>query len=158
MERETEKTVKVLNKLVEINNDRIEGYENAVKDTDDHDLIGLFTGFANTSNKCKGELVSEIYKLGGEPTDDTKVSGELYRAWMDIKTAITGKDRKAILNSCEHGEDQAVDAYRKVLEDEDDLKHLSLDQQRMIREQYNLIKADHDRVRAMRDALKDQVK
>jgi uncharacterized protein (TIGR02284 family) len=154
MGKETNKTVDVLNKLVLINNDRIEGYENALKDTDDHDLVGLFTGFSNTSNRCKRELVNEIYKLGGEPSDDTKISGELYRAWTDIKTAITGKDRRAILSSCEHGEDQAVDAYREVLEDGDNLKHLSLEQQRMIQEQHSLIKADHDRVKAMWDALK----
>jgi uncharacterized protein (TIGR02284 family) len=155
MEKETKKTVNVLNKLVEINNDRIEGYETAVEDTDDQDLVGLFTGFASTSNKCKAELVNEIHRLGGEPSEGTNVSGKLYRAWMDIKAALTGNDRKAILNSCEYGEDQAVDTYREVLEDGDNLKHLSLDQQRMIQEQHNLIKADHDRVKAMRDALKD---
>ncbi len=38
---------------------------------------------------------------------------------MDVKAAFTGKDRKAILNSCEYGEDQALDSGYVILEDED---------------------------------------
>lgn len=33
---------------------------------------------------------------------------------MDVKAALTGKDRKAILNSCEYGEDIAKDSYEKA--------------------------------------------
>jgi uncharacterized protein (TIGR02284 family) len=148
---EREKTIGVLNSLVEINNDRIEGYETASKETDEQDLKILFGRFAQTSHKCNRELGNEIRELGGKPTEGTTVSGKFFRAWMDVKAALTGKDRKAILNSCEYGEDVAVDTYHKVLKD--DTEHLSPHLQTLVTAQHSTIRTDHDTVKSMRDAL-----
>ena len=148
-----EKSIEVLNSLITINNDRIEGYETASKETEEHDLKTLFTQFISTSQKCKQELVGEVHKLGGEVAEGTKTSGKFFRTWMDVKAALTGKDRKAILNSCEYGEDKALEVYNDALEN--DLDHISADQQTMIIDQKSLLKADHDHVKALRDALKD---
>lgn len=146
-----EKRIDVLNTLVEINNDRVEGYETATKETEEQDLKRLFGELANTSKHNNRELSDEIIKIGGEPTDSTRVSGKFYRAWMDVKAALTGKDRKAILNSCEYGEDQALETYDDVLKD--DLEHLSQGQQSLIREQHASIKADYIKVKSMSEAL-----
>lgn len=70
---------------------------------------------------------------------------------MDVKAALTGKDRKAILNSCEYGEEHAVDTYKEVLEN--NAHELTPDQISMVEEQYTLIKADHDNVKSLRDSL-----
>ena len=150
----TEKAIEVLNTLVEINNDRIEGYETAMKETEEGDLKSLFTTFKQTSLKCKVDLESEVQRMGGKPEEGTRTSGKFYRAWMDIKAALTGKDRKAILNSCEYGEDVAVATYDNVLKN--DCEELTADQRNMVQEQYRLIKADHDKVRNLRDALVEQ--
>ena len=146
---ENEKTVAVLNTLITINNDRIEGYETASKETEAQDLKTLFAQFSDTSQKCKHELDAEVKKLGGEPAEGTKTSGKFFRVWMDVKAALTGKDRKAILNSCEYGEDQAKDTYEKALEN--DKENLSMEQQTMIKAQHTLLGADHDKVKSMRD-------
>jgi uncharacterized protein (TIGR02284 family) len=148
---ENKKSIDALNTLIEINNDRIEGYETAFKETDESDLKTLFAQLAQTSHECKEELVEEVEELGGEPVEGTMVSGKFFRVWMDVKAALTGKDRKAILNSCEYGEDVAVNAYRKVLED--DGEDLTPDQVNFIEEQYALIKADHDTIKSLRDSL-----
>ena len=147
----TEKTIEVLNTLITINNDRIEGYETASKETDELDLKTLFAQFISTSQKCKLELTREVNMLGGDEAEGTKVSGKFFRAWMDVKAALTGKDRKVILNSCEYGEDMALDTYNEVLEN--DLEHLSANQQTMIYAQKSLLKAGHDHVKSLRDAL-----
>ena len=143
----------MLNSLITINNDRIEGYETASKETEEHDLKTLFARFISTSQRCKQELVREVNKLGGEVAEGTKTSGKFFRLWMDVKAALTGKDRKAILNSCEYGEDKALETYDKVLEN--DLEHLSAEQQTMIYAQKSLLKADHDHVKALCDELED---
>ena len=148
---ENKKAIDVLNTLVEINNDRIEGYETAARETNEPDLRVLFTKLAETSQDCRIELEREVEMLGGTPAKGTKVSGKFFRAWMDVKAAITGKDRKAILESCEFGEDHAVKTYEDVLED--DSEHLTSEHIALIEEQYDLIKADHDAVRALRDSL-----
>src|SRR5690606_32195771 len=111
-----EKAIDVLNSLIVINNDRIEGYETASEETDEMDLKSLFSRFISTSQKCKQELVNEVVAQGGEVADGTKVTGKFFRAWMDVKAALTGKDRKAILNSCEYGEDEALKTYKDAIE------------------------------------------
>lgn len=150
---ENEKPIEVLNALITINNDRIEGYETASKETEEQDLKTLFAHFISTSQKCKQELVREVNALGGEAAEGTKVSGKFFRVWMDVKAALTGKDRKAILDSCVYGEDEAQNTYENVLKN--DYEHLSAVQQTMIYAQKSLLKADHDHVKALRDALAD---
>src|SRR6187549_2499686 len=97
---EDKKAIDVLNKLIEINNDRIEGYQTASKETKEADLQSLFADRIATSEQCKDELEEEVRSLDGEPTDGTKVSGKFFRVWMDMKAALTGKNRKLILESC----------------------------------------------------------
>ncbi len=148
-----ERTVDVLNSLIVINNDRIEGYKTASKETEENELNALFARFIATSEKCKQELISEVHKLGGEKAEGTKASGKFFRAWMDVKAALTGKDRKAILNSCEYGEDQAQETYQDAMKD--NMEHLSQEHRTMIQAQKQALMEDHNHVKALRDALVD---
>lgn len=148
-----EKTIEVLNTLIKINNDRIEGYETASKETEEFDLKTLFQQFISTSEKCKQELVKEVRMLGGDEAEGTKISGKFFRAWMDVKAALTGKNRKNILDSCEYGEDEALETYTEVLEN--DVEHLSSEQHAMVIAQKSLLKVDHDHVKKLRDTLVD---
>jgi uncharacterized protein (TIGR02284 family) len=150
MEKNNEKTIDELNKLVEINNDRIEGYKTASEETDDAKLKTMFADLSHTSDKCREELAAEIRRLGGTPKKGTATTGKMYRAWMDIRSALNGKDPKAILKSCETGEDVAVDAYKDML---DKCSDNMPDQKALIQRQYNMIKADHDKVKQHRDEL-----
>ncbi len=150
-----ERTVDVLNELVVINNDRIEGYETAAENTEERDLKILFSEFEQTSQKCHRELVSEIEKLGGKAEEGTKVSGKFFRAWMDLKSALAGKDRKSVLNSCEQGEERAIETYKNVFEDKSE--HLTSEQQSMVRDQYSSIKSDQGKIRSLQHALAEPV-
>ena len=149
---ENEKTIAVLNTLITINNDRIEGYETAAEEAEEQDLKTLFAHFSSTSKACKQELTNEVSKLGGTAAEGTLTAGKLHRVWMDVKAAITGKDRKAILNSCESGEEFAKDTYEKALKN--DAENLSAEQQTMIKAQHTLLNADHDKIKSMRDLQK----
>lgn len=148
---ENEKTIEVLNTLITINNDRIEGYETASNETEEQDLKTFFSEMKQTSIHCNKELSGEVTKLGGTPSDGTKITGKFFRVWMDVKAALTGKDRKVILNSCEYGEDVAKDTYKNALEN--DSENLSSEQQFMIKAQHTLLVADHDKVKSMLEAL-----
>jgi uncharacterized protein (TIGR02284 family) len=148
-----EKTIDVLNSLITINNDRIEGYKTASEETEENDLKSLFAAFISTSEKCKRELVEEVNKLGGEVAEGTKVSGKFFRVWMDVKAALTGKDRKAILNSCKFGENEAKETYKITLED--NLEYLTPEYQTMINDQKELLKADRKHIKTLRAEFAD---
>jgi len=129
-----EKLAKQLNDLVEINNDRIAGYEKAAAEAKDTDLQSQFREMASHSRNYKKDLATHVQNFGGQPTEGTRTSGKFFRAWMDIKAAITGNKRSEILKSCITGEDAAVEAYDDVLKAEvtlpDDIRKV-IDSQKM---------------------------
>lgn len=142
--------LEVLNDLVRINNDRITGYERAIKEASDEDvdLKGLFRSMANESQQYVSELSSRIANLGGTATDDTTNSGKIYRAWMDVKAVFTGQDRKALLASCEFGEDAAQKAYDEALSSDSEIDSES---RQLIMDQKTSLKKSHDMIKKYRD-------
>ena len=145
-----EKLIEVLNDLIEINNDRVTGYQRAVEETKDLDvdLQAVFNGMANDSRKYAAELTQEVNKLGGKPTTDTTNSGKIYRVWMDVKATFTGHNRQAVLENCEFGEDAAQKAYTEALASDAEMnstvRQLITDQQASLRVAHNLIKKYRD--------------
>jgi uncharacterized protein (TIGR02284 family) len=145
----TKETIEVLNDLIQINNDRITGYEKAIKETkaEDEDLKVMYATMIAESHRSKIALASEVQTMGAEVEQGTTTSGKIYRAWMDVKSVFTGHDRHTILANCEAGEDAAQRAYRSALEHESlpaYIRELLLRQEESLRE-------CHDEIKALRD-------
>ena len=153
---DNEKKIEALNSLIVINNDRIEGYKTASQEAKETDLKMLFSNLSLTSVRCREELVAEVKRLGGTPEEGTRTTGKFFRVWMDVKAAFTGNDRKTILDSCEYGEDAALDAYKGVINQ--DRQDVNQQEQAMLNKHYSLLKADHDKVKELRDMIKEEVK
>ncbi|MBE7177969.1 MAG: PA2169 family four-helix-bundle protein, partial [Mucilaginibacter polytrichastri] len=119
----SEKSVEVLNDLVQINNDRIAGFEKSIKDLKDTDgdLKSLFGEYSQQSRKNTQELSAAVAQNGGDVDTSTSASGALHRAWIDVKATFTGSDRKSILEEAERGEDAIKKAYRDALAPESEL-------------------------------------
>lgn len=145
-----EKTSEVLNDLITINNDRIAGYNRAENETDDKDadLQSLFRQMSAESRSYVTDLSKYVAASGNEPSDKTMLSGKIYRAWMDVKATFSGKDRKAILASCEFGEDAAQKAYDSALSSD---AELPTEVRQLIMDQKTSLKKSHDRIKALRD-------
>ena len=145
---QSEKISQVINSLVQINNDRIEGYGQAAKETEDADLKVLFSGLMSRSQALNSQLSIEVLKYGGKPTDSTTTMGKAFRAWMDVKAALTGKNRKAILDSCVFGEDAAQETYEDAIKDSE---HLPVYIIQLITDQKSQLLEDRNKVKFLRD-------
>jgi uncharacterized protein (TIGR02284 family) len=146
-----EKTIDALNSLIVINNDRIEGYKTAEAEAQETDLKMLFSDLMETSVQNRKELVAEVTRLGGTPDEGTRVTGKFFRVWMDVKAAFTGNDRKTILESCEYGEDVALETYKNVLiQDQIDTDST---EKNMLNKHYALLTVDHDKIKQLLDAI-----
>ena len=142
-----EKQLAVLNELIEVNNDRIAGYDTALLETENPSLKHLFSVLGGTSQNNLSELQEEILDLGGEPTRETSVKGKLYQVWMDLKAAVTGKNEKAILDSCAFGEQQISDLYQEVIEHNNGI--LSARQLNLLQKQHQELKKDLEKVQEL---------
>lgn len=147
-----ENTVDVLNDLVRINHDRVEGYTKAEQNTDkdNFDLLSTFAKMKDQSNSYLQDLSALVIKYGGEVAEDSTTMGKIYRTWMDVQNAFTSDDRQVVLNECEFGEDAAQKAYKMALDETD----LTDEARSLITVQKNALKDSHDLIKAYRDREK----
>jgi uncharacterized protein (TIGR02284 family) len=147
----TEHATGVLNDLIEINNDRVAGFEKAIADIKDEniDLKELFQRYAEQSRR-NGQELAALVGNAEEVETGNSVSGTLHRAWIDVKSLFGGSDRASILSEAERGEDAIKKAYQDALESND----LPADAVETVRSQASGINAAHDEIKALRDASK----
>ncbi|SFF39682.1 PA2169 family four-helix-bundle protein [Flavobacterium xueshanense] len=146
-----EKSIVVLNNLLEINNERIEIYETAKKVTEENDLKDLFSEFQKTSAIFKSELVEELQKMGVVPVDVARNNSLLVRLWINFKAKLIGQDREDILNTLEYNEFVAIKSYKDTLSD--NLDHLTAELHIMLKSQQLLLTAHHDKVKKLGDLM-----
>ncbi len=145
------KPLTVLQNLIVINNERLEGYDNATKETDVSVLKVLFSRLTETSIQCREELCREVYKLGGTPPVGTTEIGDFDKAWHQIRSALGSNDHKALLDSCYIEEFMAYKSYEYALryyQDHITSQHLSL-----FSKQKEMLKEDQLKVKNLRDVL-----
>ena len=144
MEKSQEIT-EVLNDLVMINNDRIRGYQLAIKELKDSepDLKSLFDYMIIESHQIISDLAHEIQVLHGEVEKGTSDMGKIYRAWIEVKAIFSGENRKTILRNCEAGEDAAQKAYQKALETD----RLPAFLREMLTNQQGMLESSHNEFR-----------
>jgi uncharacterized protein (TIGR02284 family) len=145
----TSATIETLNDLIQIHNDRVEGYERSLKDLkdEDADLKYLFTNLIGESHQFKLEIATEVAVLGKDIETGTTTSGALHRTWIDVKTAFTGHSKKSVLEECEFGEDAILKAYKTALEQEALPAYI----REILTKQQPVLQAAHDKIKALRD-------
>lgn len=147
------KTIEILNDLVLINNDRIEGYERALKELEESegnsDLTPMFLRFIDDSRRYKVELGTEVAAFGRDMETGTSMPGKLHRAWIAVKETFTGHDRHGILEECEFGEDAIKKAYEEALNEDVLATYI---REMLLEQQSELIEA-HDEIKELRDSV-----
>lgn len=140
-------TEEILQDLIKINNDRIAGYERAIKElgSGDEDLKILFAAMIAESHHAKLDLAEEVQVMGKDVENGTTSSGKIYRVWMDVKGVFSGHNRTTILKDCHTGEDAAQKAYSAALAHE----HFPAYLRNMVEMQKNTFKASHDEIKAL---------
>jgi uncharacterized protein (TIGR02284 family) len=140
----------VLNNLIETCKDGEEGFKQAAEGTKSAELREVFNRYSRQRAEFAAELQKEVSNLGDQPEKSGSVTGSLHRGWMNIKTAVTGKDDQAILNEAERGEDSAVSAYKEAL-----TKQMPTQLQSEINRQYRQVQQAHDQIRSLRDGVRN---
>lgn len=149
----TAKTIEILNDLILINNDRIEGFEKAVKEIEEsdenRDLTPVFLRCIADSRQFKMELAGEVQVMGKDAEQGTSTGGKLHRAWIEVKETFTGHDRHSLLEECEFGEDAIKKAYQDAMEEDDLPSYI----REMLSDQESIIMDAHDEIKDLRDSV-----
>jgi uncharacterized protein (TIGR02284 family) len=110
------KAIETLNDIIQITEDSHEGYRESAKDAKDADLKSLFNDLATQRSSMVRELQDHVRSLGGEPKDSGTILGGAHRFFVNLKSAVAGQDREAILAEVERGESEAVRRHENALQ------------------------------------------
>ena len=113
----TEDMSKRINDLLEKNYDAEKGYKKAAEIVENPKLEQFFTDQAQNRYDFGHELKDEIKNVGSTPDKGGSTTGDLHRAWMDIRSTFTSNDEGAILKEVQKGEEAAVEEYSEVIND-----------------------------------------
>ena len=143
---EDAKIASVLNDLVATSRDGANGFHTCAEGAKDPMLKVYFVTRTQDCNEAVRALNVEVLHHGGTPSEHGSAEGLLRRAWINIRTVVASNDDLAVLEECERAEDAALADYRKALQ-EDLPAHVKL----LVQKQCDGAKANHDRVRKLRD-------
>lgn len=136
-----------LNDLIEICKDGQNGFKDAAEGIENSELKTVFYAYSQQRSEFAGTLQQLVRSLGGDPEQGGSLSGAIHRGWIDLKSAITGKDEAAILNECERGEDFAKAAYQEAVQ-----FAFPANVADVIREQGQKVIEAHDRIKQLRNS------
>jgi uncharacterized protein (TIGR02284 family) len=137
-----------LNELLETLRDGEEGFKTAADAVDDAEIKRLFLSLGSQRAEFASELEAELLRLGHEPAEHGHAAGAVHRGWINLRSAIAGKDEGPIVSEAERGEDFAVKKFRETLQ-----RGLPAEVQTIVERQYVQIQDAHDHVRSLERAF-----
>jgi uncharacterized protein (TIGR02284 family) len=144
---ESGKVISTLNGLIETLKDGEHGFKTAAEGVKESTIKSLFLQYSKQRTEMVRELEAEVRRLGGDPEKAGSIAGAAHRGWINIKSAVTGKDDASIVAEAERGEDSAKRMYEEALKEPLPAQTIAL-----VREQSMKIHDAHDRVRALEKA------
>jgi uncharacterized protein (TIGR02284 family) len=146
---QNDKAISVLNDLIATCKDGELGFKTAAADLKSPELKRQFLEYSRQRGDMVRELQAEVKRLGGDPESTGSVSASVHRGWMDIKSAILGKDDHGIVAEAERGEDVAKATFESALKET-----LPGTAQTVVQQQAAKVRQAHDHVRDLRDREK----
>lgn len=143
---ENKHIIEILNALVETSRDGDKGFTACAEGTEKPSLRAYFTICATRCRESVRALDIAVKELGGVTESTGTVAEGAHRAWLNLRTALTSHNDQAVLEECERAEDHALKAYASALD-----KDLPADLRTMILLQFEGVRANHDRIKKLRD-------
>jgi len=106
----------VLNSLIETCKDAERGLLHAAELVKDPALKTFFTATAQRRGELAMQLLPHAQRLGGAETADGTAGATLHRKWMDIRSALSGHDDRAVVVEAERGDSMSLLAFKGAVD------------------------------------------
>ncbi len=141
-----------LQDLLEKNYDAEKGFKKAMENAENENLKRFLKQQAVQRDRFATELTQELRNLNEEPKESGSVTGDLHRAWIDIKSAISGNEDEAVLEECMRGEKASADEYQEKLQKFSFPPRVS----NLLQKQHNEINQTLSRVKRLEDLAENE--
>ena len=109
----------------------------------------IFRQRADERSRLAEDLRAEVRRLGGNPEDSGSFMGKTHQGFMNLKSAITGRDDKAIINEVERGEDYLKEKFETALNNTD----LPPECRSVGERVYQSVRQGHDQMRDLKHGM-----
>ncbi len=106
----------ILNSLIETCKDAERGLLHAAELVKDPALKTFFTDAAHRRAQFAAELLPHAQRLGGADTADGTAAATFHRKWMDVRSALSGHDDRAVVSEAERGDNITLLAFKSAVE------------------------------------------
>lgn len=141
--------ITVLNTLIATTLDSVKGYRDSAEASENSTHAQFFREMSEERSRVVADLQAQVRSLGGDPELESSTAGAVHRGWVDLKSAITGRDEQAIVNEVERGEDYIKGKFETAMQDDD----LSPAARGAIEKCFESIRKGHDRASQMKHAM-----
>lgn len=138
-----------INDLLAMTNDSIDGYGEAKQHIAGHHFSAAFNERILERRSVLTALQGEVRRLGGKPEQGGTVLAGAHRMVANLKSAVLGRDDKAIIDQIERGENTIKARFETAMNNPD----VSLQAAAVIRECFVTIKQGRDRMRDIKQAI-----
>ena len=146
---DTSHDIRTLNGLIATTIDSVDGYRTSAQDVQNPRFAEMFTARASERSSVAEQLRAEVKRLGGNPEDDGTILAAGHRAFVNLKSAVTGRDDHAIVNEVERGEDHIKAKFEAALKDDT----LSPNSRSLVETAFGSVKAGHDEMSNLKHNL-----
>ena len=139
----------ILNTLTATLIDSVNGYRDAAEDANSGRFQQMFRERADERSRLAEELRAEVRRVGGDPEDSGSFMGKTHQGFMNLKSAITGRDDKAIINEVERGEDYLKEKFETALNNAD----LPTECRSVVERVYQSVRKGHDQIAQLKHGM-----
>lgn len=147
---ENDKTITMLNDLLQITNDSLKGFQEVDKKMISNygKLATEYQHIVTESDQMKTDLAELIRAKGGDPDQSTTIAGGLHRGWIEVKNSLTADKDQATLSSVVFGEEAAIKSYKDAL----DSDNLDSDARNLLSDQLDKLEASLKKFKSFEDS------
>lgn len=110
-----DETVNHLQDLLVKNYDAEKGFKKSMEMVKSESLKHFLQKQAAQHSRFATELTDQLRNLNEEPREKGSITGDMHRAWIDIKTSVSGNKDESVLAECIRGEQASVEEYEEKM-------------------------------------------
>jgi uncharacterized protein (TIGR02284 family) len=115
----SEKISNRLNNLLEKTYDAEKGFKLAQDKIENSTTKKFLNDRAEQRSDLGNELKKEIVQYGELTENDGSAIGDIHRAWMDLRAAVSSNKSEKLLEEVKRGERASLEEYNEIITDKD---------------------------------------
>lgn len=146
----SDKSMKEVCKVIDINKDACNFYKAAQLEAKDQTVKGIFQNFEQLHNGVVIDLQKYVTQHGGDPEADSTVTGMAQQVWGEVKAKLSSEPDESLISSLEEAEDRCIHSIKDAIKDDS----ISAEARTALKRQEATLQKSHDYMKIMKQNAK----